>query len=363
MRDPFNSSVNSSVVSARAANSAERLPADIHRAIRRAGLRYVQPEREGIRRLRRGKGFRYADAEGKAVKDRKFLKRVEALAIPPAWDDVWIARDERAHLQATGRDIRGRKQYRYHAEWRATRDAAKFDRLPRFALTLPTLRERIERDLSVAGLSREKVLASAVKLLLDSHIRVGNECYVQENHSYGLTTLRRHHVDVDGARIEMHFVGKAGKYHNVVVHDRKVARVLAQCRQFSGSLLFRYIDESGMHGITSADVNAYLRSCCGREFSAKDVRTWAGTVLATTALSAAPEHIPRKRHLNVALRDVAEQLGNTLAICRKCYVHPGLLDMHLSGKLAKAIKLRINKPAIPGLSEEELKTLAVLSKL
>lgn len=277
-----------------------------------AGLRYVtgdEHEARGIRRIAHASGFRYVDSGGRAVTATEQLQRIRALAIPPAWRAVRIAPDEMAHIQVTGRDQRGRKQYRYHPNWRSTQDEKKFDRLSRFAARLPELRSRIDRDLALPGLPQEKVIASAVRLLLESHIRVGNEEYARNNRSYGLTTLRNRHVSIDGGRIELSFVGKSGKSHHIVVRDNRVARVLERCRRLSGALLFQFIDDAGeIRAIGSRAINDYLRAVCGSEFSAKDVRTWGGTVMAVRALCEESSHSENsrdaKRQLNAALREL-----------------------------------------------------------
>ncbi|HET7767706.1 MAG TPA: DNA topoisomerase IB, partial [Chloroflexota bacterium] len=246
-----------------------------------AGLRYVSDEAPGIRRKKTGDSFAYVGPDGKAVKDEKTLARIKSLAIPPAWTDVWICPRANGHLQATGRDARGRKQYRYHAKWREVRDAVKYDKMVDFAAVLPKIRRRVERDLSLPGLPREKVLAAVVRLLEQTRIRVGNEEYKAQNKSFGLTTLQNRHVDVNGSTISFRFKGKSGKSHEVELTDRRLARIVRACREIPGQDLFQYVDEEGVqHDVTSGDVNDYIREIAGEEFSAKDFRTWAGTVMA-----------------------------------------------------------------------------------
>jgi DNA topoisomerase I len=306
-----------------------------------AGLRWVRDDAPGLRRVRAGKGFRYVDADGKPVRDDKTLARIKQLAIPPAWRDVWICASPNGHVQATGRDARGRKQYRYHARWRATRDETKYDKMVLFGLALPRIRERVDDDLKRPGLPREKVLATVVRLLETTLIRVGNEEYARSNKSFGLTTLRDRHVDVDGAELRFEFRGKSGIKHRVAVHDRRLARIIRRCQDLPGHELFQYVDDAGaLHPISSQDVNDYLRAITRQEITAKDFRTWNGTVLAAAALRQAACSGPRGRSKRVVARcieRVAERLGNTRAICRKCYVHPAIVDAYLEGTLDRAL--------------------------
>jgi DNA topoisomerase I len=305
-----------------------------------AQLRYVSDERPGLGRVRRGKAFHYLGPDGEAVRDLPTLRRIRALAIPPAWTDVWICPIPHGHIQAVGRDARGRKQYRYHPRWRDVRDQTKYTRLIEFGRALPRIRERVQQDLGRPGLPREKVLATVLRLLETTLIRVGNEEYARQNHSYGLTTLRSQHVTVDGTRLRFEFRGKGGKRHAVALTDRRLARVVRRCQELPGYELFQYVNEEGQRQvIDSADVNGYLRDVGGDDFTAKDFRTWGGTVLAAHALaSRAPggEKRDPKRHLAEAIRQVARRLGNTAAICRKCYVHPDVIDAHLKRALASA---------------------------
>jgi DNA topoisomerase-1 len=314
-------------------------------AARVAGLRYVSDNEPGIRRLKARSGFRYVAPEGQPVRDPADLARIKALAIPPAWTDVWISARSDGHLQATGRDGKGRKQYRYHPRWRELRDETKYGRMLEFGRALPRIRRHIERDLSLHGLPREKVLAAVVELLELTLIRVGNEEYARTNASYGLTTLRDEHVDVSPSSVTFVFRGKSGKDHEIGLRDRRLARVVRRCRDLPGQLLFQYLDADGeTHSIGSADVNAYLREAAGAEFTAKDFRTWFGTVLAARELlAAAPAETDRERKQCIvrAVEAVAERLGNTPAICRRCYVHPVVLEAYEDGRLAEAARGRL----------------------
>ena len=329
--------------------------ADPVASARSAGLRYVCDSRPGIRRVKAAHGFRYTRADGRLVRHPAELRRIRALAIPPAWTDVWICSDPKGHLQATGRDARGRKQYRYHPDWRACRDENKFNRLPAFAAALPGIRARTTSDLARAGLPREKVLATVVRLLEKSLIRVGNEEYAKTNDSFGLTTLRDRHVAVKGSTLRFEFRGKSGKRHSVGINDRRLARIVKQCRDLPGQELFQYVDDEGARqDVTSADVNAYLREVTGEDFTAKDFRTWAGTVLAATALrelDTAASAAKAKKNVLQAIEAVAGVLGNTPAVCRKSYIHPAIIDSYLDGSLSrvrgakKSLKLRSDETA------------------
>jgi len=307
-----------------------------------AGLRYVTDDEPGIRRVKRGKGFSFVDSQGRAVKDEKTLERIRKLAIPPAWTDVWICPRPNGHLQATGRDAKGRKQYRYHADWRDVRDETKFGRMIAFGDSLPKIRERIEQDMSLRGLGREKVLATVVKLLETTLIRVGNKEYVKQNNSFGLTTLRDQHVDVEGSTLRFEFRGKSGKDHSVEVQDRRLARIVKQCRDLPGQKLFQYLDDSGeRQSVSSEDVNAYLRETTGEDFSAKDFRTWGGTVLALSALlevGACESEREANKAVVEAIKHVSGQLGNRPAICRKYYVHPVVIQSFLEGSLRETLE-------------------------
>ena len=307
-----------------------------------AGLRYVTDDEPGIRRRKRGKGFTFVDPQGQTVKDEKTLERIQKLAIPPAWTDVWICPRPNGHLQATGRDARGRKQYRYHANWREVRDETKFGRMIAFGESLPKIRERIDADMSQRGLGREKVLATVVRLLEMTLIRVGNKEYVKQNNSFGLTTLRDQHVDVDGATLRFEFRGKSGKEHSVEVQDRRLARIVKQCRDVPGQKLFQYLDGNGeRQSVSSEDVNAYLRETTGEDFSAKDFRTWGGTVLALSALlevGACESEREANKAVVEAIKHVSGQLGNRPAICRKYYVHPVVIQSFLEGTLRDTLE-------------------------
>jgi|SRR5436305_3402978 len=308
---------------------------------RAAGLRYVSDDRPGIRRRRHGQGLRYVDPQGRPVRDAKVLERIRKLAIPPAWTDVWICPLANGHLQATGRDARGRKQYRYHAEWRAVRDETKFGRMIAFGEALPKIRARVEEDLARPGLPREKVLAAVVRLLETTLIRIGNREYAKQNNSYGLTTLRNRHVDIQGSRLRFEFRGKSGKEHSVEIQDRRLARVVKQCRDLPGQTLFQYLDDDGVRqGIDSDDVNNYLREATGQEFSAKDFRTWGGTVLALAALldiGGCEGEKEANRAVVEMVKQVSSELGNRPAICRKYYIHPVVIDTFVQGKLVEAL--------------------------
>jgi len=306
-----------------------------------AGLRWVNDDTPGLRRLRAGKGFRYVDAAGKRVTDDKTLARIKQLAIPPAWRDVWICASPNGHIQATGRDARGRKQYRYHARWREKRDETKYDKMLIFGLSLPKIRARVDADLARSGLPREKVLATVVRLLETTLIRVGNEEYARANKSFGLTTLRNHHVDVDGAELRFEFRGKSGKTRRVSVHDRRLARIIRRCQDLPGHELFQYVDDEGaLKPIDSQDVNDYLREITHQDITAKDFRTWNATVLAAEALREALRSGPRGRSNRVVTRcidRVADRLGNTKTVCRKSYVHPGVIAAYLDGSLDQCL--------------------------
>jgi DNA topoisomerase-1 len=302
-------------------------------AARAAGLHYMTDDRPGIRRIKTRTGFRYVDPAGKPVADRAQLTRIKALAIPPAYTDVWIAPDANAHVQATGRDARGRKQYRYHKRWRETRDETKFERMVAFAKALPRLRAAIERDLALPGLPREKVLATVVALLASTMIRVGNDEYARENDSHGLTTMENRHVRLEGDAVRFRFRGKSGVRHDVTVHDRRLARVIRACRDIPGHELFQYLDDGGGHvPIHSHDVNAYLREIAGDDFTAKDFRTWEGTMACALELAAARAETKAdaKRAVVEAIARVAARLGNTPSVCRKSYIHPAVIDEFLA---------------------------------
>jgi DNA topoisomerase-1 len=306
-----------------------------------AGLRYVSDDMPGIRRRKRGKGFSYHLPNGSPVQTPKELERIRKLAIPPAWTDVWICPIPNGHLQATGRDARGRKQYRYHEEWRSVRDETKFGRMILFGEALPKIRQRVEEDLSRRGLPRTRVLAAVVKLLETTLIRVGNREYMKQNNSFGLTTLRDGHVDIEGSKMKFEFRGKSGKDHSVEIQDRRLANVVRQCRDLPGQTLFQYLDETKeQQKVLSEDVNAYLKEISGEDFTAKDFRTWGGTVLMLAALldvGCAEDEKEAAKVVVQAVKQVAENLGNRPAICRKYYIHPLVIETFVQGELIDAL--------------------------
>jgi DNA topoisomerase I len=319
-------------------------PAESARAAR---LRYVTDQIPGIRRRRSGKGFVYVTPDSKITRDHDELRRFRSLAIPPAWRDVWICPLAHGHLQATGRDARKRKQYRYHPRWREVRDENKYDRMLEFAKKLPAIRRKVAQDLGVPGLPRDKVLATVVQLLETSMIRVGNQEYMRHNNSFGLATLHSRHVNVSGSSIRFEFRGKSGVRHAVDLNDRRLAKIIKQCRDLPGHELFQYIGDDGeRYAIDSADVNDYLRQIAGEEFSSKDFRTWAGTVLAARALGefhSGDKKAQRKKNILQAIEVVAKKLGNTKAVCRKCYIHPAVIESYTDGSLLQLLRRRAKK--------------------
>lgn len=316
---------------------------------RSAGLVYTSDDRPGIRRLGKGKRARYVDARNKPIRDEDTLARIRSLVIPPAWTDVWICPNPRGHLQATGRDARGRKQYRYHPKWRQVRDDTKYGRMVAFGHALPVIRRRTEADLRRAGLAREKVLAAVVRLLEKTFIRVGNDEYARDNASFGLTTMRDGHVRVAGSKVRFIFRGKSGVEHELALDDRRLARIVKQCRDLPGQELFQYRDDDGkVVDIGSADVNEYLQHITGKDFTSKDFRTWAGTVLAAQLLRDFEEvdsDARAKKNVVAAIEQVARRLGNTRAVCRKCYVHPAVIDAYMDGTMMKTIAQRAQRTA------------------
>jgi len=312
-----------------------------------AGLRYVDDTRPGIRREMGPLGFKYIGTNGRVIRDKAGITRINTLAIPPAWTDVWICPDPRGHIQATGRDIKGRKQYRYHPDWRRCRDDNKFDRMMAFADALPKIRRRTNADLAKAGLPREKVLATVVQLLEKSLIRVGNDEYAKKNRSFGLTTLRNRHVEVKGGTVKFEFKGKSGVRHSVDVSDKRLARVVKACQELPGQELFEYFDEEGQRrDVGSGDVNAYLKEITGEDFTAKDFRTWAGTVLACTALQEfekSDSQAQTKKNVVQAIEAVAGVLGNTRAVCRKSYIHPAVLDAYMDGTMLETLSRKAGR--------------------
>lgn len=332
-------------------------------AAREAGLSYTTDDEPGIGRVRKGKGFEYRDPDGKLVRDPATLDRIRSLVIPPAWEDVWITTRPRGHLQATGRDARGRKQHRYHPRWREVRDADKFDRMVEFGRSLPRIRGRVARDLRKPGLPKEKVVATIVRLLETTFARIGNEEYARENGSFGLTTLRNRHVDVKGSTVRFLFKGKSGVEVSVGVTDRRVARVIKRCEELPGQNLFQYVDAGGeRRTVTSDDVNDYLREATGEDITAKDFRTWAATVLAACALREAAtfdSETEAKRKVVAAIDEVASKLGHTRAVCRRSYVHPTVIDTFMSGELERALAVTIARTP-RHLRSDEAAVLAML---
>ena len=351
----------------RNSSRARRIAVNPVDSARAAGLQYSSDARPGIRRVRAGSGFRYFGPVGRTVKASELL-RIRALVIPPAWTDVWISPDPKGHLQATGRDARRRKQYRYHPGWREVRDETKYHRLIAFAHALRAIRRRTAKDLRRTGLPREKVLAAVVQLLEKTLIRVGNDEYAKDNESFGLTTLRDRHVDVSGAKLTFTFRGKSGVQHEVPLNDRRLARVVKACRDLPGYDLFQYLDDDGQRQVIgSADVNGYLRDITGRDFTSKDFRTWAGTVLAAQLLrdfEAFESDAQAKRNIVQAVESVAKRLGNTKAVCRKCYIHPAVLDAYLDRSMLETVAQRASSVArkMELLRVEEAAVLGLLQR-
>lgn len=336
-------------------------------AAEQAGLVHVDTDMPGITRSRAGRGFCYRDAQGRRITDKAERARLAALAIPPAYDDVWICPDPRGHIQATGRDARGRKQYRYHPDFRAFRDSAKYDHMLDFAEALPKIRARVDRDMSLRGLPARKVLATVVHLLENTMIRVGNSDYARRNKSHGLTTLRDRHVRFRGSELRFRFTGKGGREWDLGIRDPRVARIVRAAQDLPGQHLFQYLDQDGARQkIGSTDVNAYLREISGSEVTAKDFRTWTGTVLAALALSELAgfdSEAAAKRNIREAIESVARHLGNTPAICRKCYIHPQIIDAYLAGELKLQLRKRIAGRLHQGaLRHEERQVLKFLRK-
>jgi len=336
---------------------------------RQNGLRYMSDDMPGITRSRRGKGFAYHHPKHGLITDKDEIARLQSLAIPPAWEDVWISPTANGHILATGRDARQRKQYRYHPHWRLVRDDAKYERMLAFAQALPVIRRAVHEDMHKPGLQREKVIASIVHLLQVTFMRVGNDEYARTNNSFGLTTLRHRHVRVDGSDVLFRFRGKSGVQHEIKLHDPYVVRIIRKMRELPGQELFQYVDDEGaLHCVDSGDVNAYLREVTGEEFSAKDFRTWAGTVLATLALQAFERfdsEAQAKKNVVRAIENVAKRLGNTPSICRKCYVHPAVVESYLEGAFADLLEQRVQKQLVQQLHDltpEEAAVLALLQQ-
>jgi DNA topoisomerase-1 len=335
--------------------AADAAPPAAVEAAHEAGLVYSTDDEPGIRRRRKGKRFEYLGHDGKLIRDPEVVDRINSLAIPPAWEDVWISTRARGHLQATGRDARGRKQHRYHAKWRTERDANKFERMAGFGATLPRIRRRVSRDLRRPGLPKEKVVATIVRLLETTYIRIGNEEYARQNKSFGLTTLRNRHVDVKGSTVRFLFTGKSGVEVTVGVTDRRVAAVIKRCEELPGQNLFQYVDADGeRRTVTSDDVNEYLREAGGADYTAKDFRTWAGTVLALGALRDATgfeSETEARKNVVAAIDAVARRLGHTRAVCRRSYVHPAVIERYAAGSLE-----------LPSGLSDEAAVLALLRK-
>jgi DNA topoisomerase-1 len=319
-----------------------KLVAEAMDAAEGAGLRYVSDDRAGYTRKRNGDDFDWFDTDGKPIRDEQRLLRLKRLAIPPAWTDVWVCPAPNCHIQSTGRDARGRKQYLYHERWREVRDENKYDRMIAFGKALPKIRRRVAKDLKLLGLPRNKVLATVVQLLERTFIRIGNEEYARENKSFGLTTMKDRHVEVKGSKLRFRFRGKSGREHEVDVTDRRIAKIISKLQDLPGQDLFQYLDDEGeVCNVSSQDVNEYLREITGEDFSAKDFRTWAGTVLTAIALKAQDKFETKKQaksNITAAIKAVSTILGNTPAICRKCYVHPAVLDDYLDQKSIEGLK-------------------------
>jgi DNA topoisomerase-1 len=359
----------------RSSKSAQPEPViDPVESAKAAGLRYVSDTRPGIHRHPHGKHFRYTTPEGKPLRDAATLARIKSLVIPPAWTSVWICPLSNGHLQATGRDARHRKQSRYHPRWRQVRDETKYERMTLFAAALPIIRQHVHHDLARPGLPREKILATIVALMETTHIRVGNAAYARENKSFGLTTLRNRHVEVNGSKITFSFQGKSRVQHTVNLHDRRLANIIRRCSDLPGYELFQYLDPDGNpHSIDSSDVNSYLHLAAGPEyesqhFTAKDFRTWAGSVLACDLLStfepfASPTEA--KRNIVAAVKSVAAQLGNTPSVCRKCYIHPAILEHYLNGTTLASAKRQLDQQIAAhehALREEEQTLVTLLQQ-
>ena len=340
---------------------------DSEEAAEDAGLRYVSDDQPGYTRKAKGDDFEYFDLEGKPIRDEQRLLRIKRLAIPPAYSDVWICPSANGHIQATGRDARRRKQYRYHERWREIRDENKYEKMASFGEALPKIRKRVDEDLGLPGLPRNKVLATIVHLLESTFIRVGNEEYARENKSFGLTTMQDHHVDVKGSNLRFRFRGKSGITHDVDVTDRRIARIVSKLQDLPGQDLFQYLDEEGARcDITSQDVNDYLREISGEEFTAKDFRTWAGTVLVAMALNEVGAFETKKQakaNIKSAVTAVAKLLGNTPAICRKCYVHPAVFESYLSGTAIEGLKKKTDEALEKKMADFRASEVAILKFL
>jgi DNA topoisomerase I len=350
----------------------EELPektAEVAAVIAEEGLRYVSDAAPGYRRKRTGTSFSYYDKDGARITNKDVVRRIKAIGIPPAYESVWICPSPNGHIQATGLDARGRKQYRYHPKWRELRDQNKYEHIMQFATVLPRLRRRVASHIKREGLPREKVLATIVSLLEKTLIRVGNAEYANQNKSYGLTTMRRKHVDIKRGTLRFEFTGKSGKQWKLKVEDKRIVAITKRCAEIPGHELFKYLDEEGAaHTVDSGDVNAYIKEISGQDFTAKDFRTWSGTVLAALALAEFRKYDSQaeaKRNVVAAIEKVARQLGNTPAICRKCYVHPEILNAYMSGDFVRMIETKIAdrfKRQYARLTADEVMVLAFLNK-
>lgn len=336
---------------------------------RAARLRYMDDSMPGYARRRSGKAFSYYGKKDNLIREPAVLRRIKSLAIPPAWTDVWICPYENGHIQATGRDAKGRKQYKYHSSWIEIRDEVKYNRVLQFARALPAIRAAMDRDMQLRGLSRRKVVAAVLKMLELTLIRVGNQEYARDNKTFGLTTMQNKHVEISGSKMRFRFKGKSGVQRDVAISEARLARIVRKCQDLTGQHLFEYIDEEGaVQQVSSDDVNEYLREISGQDFTAKDFRTWAGTVLASMALQEFQQfdsEAKAKKNVVEAVRAVAARLGNTPAVCRKCYVHPAILDAYMEGSLLETVKARAEQEledALPGLRAEEGAVLAFLQR-
>jgi len=350
-------------------DTSDTLLHDPHEAARAAHLHYVSDKKPGISRIREGDGFAYRDPDGTPITDERTIERIHKLAIPPAYTDVWVCRDPQGHLQAVGRDARGRKQYRYHPRWRVIRDEAKYGKMLVFGRVLPLIRARVREDLARHGLPREKVLAAIVALLEKTMIRIGNEEYAKQNESFGLTTLRNRHVRVHGKHLAFDFRGKHGIQHHIDLDDPRLARVVDRCQHLPGQDLFHFLGEDGQpHHVASDDVNHYLHEITGEEITAKDFRTWAATNLAAVALAELERYDTQaraKKNVVATVEQVAKKLGNTPAICRKCYIHPAVFEGYLDGSLVEGLKARAEEVLADGgegLTAEEIAVTAFLAR-
>jgi DNA topoisomerase-1 len=349
-------------------STAPEPPKELIAEAREAGLRYTSDDRPGFSRRRKGPSFTYLQADGRKVTDRETLARIKSLAIPPAWENVWISPLANGHVQATGRDARKRKQYRYHPRWRTQRDETKFTHMLAFARVLPRIRRKVAADLRSKDMCREKIVATVVRLLETTMIRVGNDEYARENHSYGLTTMRNRHVEVKKADIVFTFRGKSGKDHEITLHDRRVARIIRACQEMPGQELFSYMEKGETKHLDSSDVNDYLKQITGSDFTAKDFRTWIGTVLAATAFrefETVTSERQAKKNISMVVESVAKILGNTPAVCRRCYVHPDVINAYVEGETLDSVSQRISsrlKESLSRLRPAEAAVLALLQR-